>query len=248
MGVMMVSFLRWRCFVAAAVAALVWPPTRAVAGGIASGNLAPPEAAVRIVLVGPPGAVEAISVRVPELVGDLAPHGLDIERVQELRSEQILEVDRPGAHRLTAWVIVDGRVARVRAATAGRERIVSRDVGASIPLTELDAERVGQTLKVALVTVAEGGAGALPPAGAIAATAIAAPPAALRPALTEAPAATAVAEPRAGRAEERAAPSRTRWVELGALAAAVLTVTVTAVVFATRPDYSQPTFDSRTGP
>jgi hypothetical protein len=77
-----------------------------------------------------------------------------------------------GADRPNAWVVVEGARALIRTAAAGRERFVFRDLAVSQPLSELDSERIGQTLKVALVPVIAGGQGALGRAAAQAAAGV----------------------------------------------------------------------------
>ena len=94
----------------------------------------------------------------PPLPGD----GLiQISRINDFRAGDLFTLARPDAKHPTAWVVVEDRAVHIRAAGAGRAQFVFRDITISQPMTDLDRERVGQTLRAALSAVIEGLPGAL---------------------------------------------------------------------------------------
>ena len=101
-----------------------------------------------------------IAARVQDLLA--APPGVRLKRARQLVREDIFRPDTEteGPHP-TAWVVVNESLAQVRAASAARDRFVFRDLVVSRPLTELDRERLGLTLKSAPQAVLEGGAQSL---------------------------------------------------------------------------------------
>jgi hypothetical protein len=88
-------------------------------------------------------------------------HRVQVARADRVEAAELFDLHRTEAAHPTAWVIVDGATVHVRAAGAGRAQFVFRDITTSRPMTDLDRERVGQTLRTALGAVIEGRAGAL---------------------------------------------------------------------------------------
>jgi hypothetical protein len=129
-----------------------------------------------VVLVAPAEALAPLMERVMDLLGDMSP-AVEVERGAAFHPEELFWTDRVDALRPTVWVVVDGSYVRVRAAGAGRQRFVFRDIAVSVPLTEIDRERVGQTSKAALTAVIDGDAAALERDDAVDASAAAASPA-----------------------------------------------------------------------
>jgi hypothetical protein len=135
--------------------------TSALASGLVSLFAARPArgeqpAPWRVVLVGDDAAAAGLEPTLRDLLGEYAP--VDIQRAARLDAVALFRVDAATAAP-TAFVIVDGAAARVRAASAGRDRFVFRDLAVAAPPTDLDRERIGQTVKTALATVREGGPG-----------------------------------------------------------------------------------------
>lgn len=121
-------------------------------------------AGLSLVLVCPPEVQADLAARFRDLLGAPPPGDggpIQIESASHYDPTELFQLESRDRDRPTAWVVVDGGVGRVRVAGAGRERFVFRDLAVSMPLTELDRERLGQTLKAALVTVIEGGPSAL---------------------------------------------------------------------------------------
>jgi hypothetical protein len=145
---------RTRLDVATAAVALL-----ALAGGRAR---AAPAERPRVVLVGAPADVAEIERHLLGLLDEAA--GAEIVRATTFHPEDVFRLDGDavaGAGRPGGWVVVAGPVASVRAAAGGRDRFVFRHLTVAVPMSELDRERIGQTLKAALATVIEGGPGAL---------------------------------------------------------------------------------------
>jgi hypothetical protein len=115
--------------------------------------------AARVVLVGAPGGFSELAGRIWDQVD--VPGGVEIARAEGLSPAELFRSDGVGAGSATAWVFLEGNVVRVRAADARRERFVFRELAVSSPLTEIDRESLCQLLKSELVTVIEGGSGAL---------------------------------------------------------------------------------------
>jgi hypothetical protein len=88
-------------------------------------------------------------------------HRVQVSRADHVEPAELFDLHRTEAAHPTAWVIVDGATVHVRTAGAGRAQFVFRDITTSRPMTDLDRERVGQTLRTALGAVIEGRAGAL---------------------------------------------------------------------------------------
>jgi hypothetical protein len=88
-------------------------------------------------------------------------HRVQVSRADRVEPAELFDLHRTEAAHPTAWVIVDGATVHVRTAGAGRAQFVFRDITTSRPMTDLDRERVGQTLRTALGAVIEGRAGAL---------------------------------------------------------------------------------------
>jgi len=136
---------------------------------------APPDgdpAGVVLVLVGldEADAGAELVARLSELLwdssGSAAASGqAAVRRAPRFEPERLFAVDGADAGHPTAWVVLDGATARVRTADAQRERFLFRDLAVARPLTELDRERIGQTVKAALATVVAAGnsAGVLGP-------------------------------------------------------------------------------------
>jgi hypothetical protein len=128
---------------------------------------------VALIVVCPDEALVDLTARLLDAVGPARGAGaVQLVRAAAFDPDEPLRADGPDAGRPTAWVVVDGLAALVRATNAGRDRYVFRDLAVSSPLTELDRERIGQMVKTALVTVVEGGGGRrtrddLPPAAAV---------------------------------------------------------------------------------
>jgi hypothetical protein len=132
----------------------------AVAGGVARAQDAPAAAGARVHLVGAGDAAPDLEARLRDLLGDVAP-ALEITRETTFAVERLFRVDDADGAWPTAWLVLDGPRARVRAAGAGRTRFVFRDLDVGQPLTEFDRERLGLTVKAALATLVAGGPGAL---------------------------------------------------------------------------------------
>lgn len=114
--------------------------------------------AVTVVIVAADATTsELVAGRVQDLLADL-PSGAQIEFAERFSAGDLFLADEPERPRAKAWVSIVGPVAQVRVANAKRERFVFRDLVVAQPLTEIDRERIGQTLKAALLTVAEEGA------------------------------------------------------------------------------------------
>ena len=130
---------------------------------------------VAVTIVCPPDTATPLMDQLRDiLIGGTAgdANSLDLRFARRFEIEELFRLPAAGADRNRAWVVVDGKRALVRVAAAGRERFVFRDLTVSQPLDELDLERIGQTLKVALDTVIEGSRGALGRTAAMAAAGI----------------------------------------------------------------------------
>ena len=88
-------------------------------------------------------------------------HRVQVSRADRVEPAELFDLRRTEAAHPTAWVIVDGATVHVRTAGAGRAQFVFRDITTSRPMTDLDRERVGQTLRTAVSAVIEGRPGAL---------------------------------------------------------------------------------------
>ncbi len=88
-------------------------------------------------------------------------HRVQVSRADRVEPAELFDLHRTEATHPTAWVIVDGPTVHVRTAGAGRAQFVFRDITTSRPMTDLDRERVGQTLRTAVSAVIEGQPGAL---------------------------------------------------------------------------------------
>jgi hypothetical protein len=158
-------------------------------------------ALVRVHLVGAGDAAPELEARLRDLLSD-GRSVVELTSEPSFAAERLFRVDDADGAWPTAWLVLDGPRARVRAAGAGRTRFVFRDLDVGRPLTEFDRERLGQTVKAALATLVAGGPGALTLADAAAASGVALPrqdpqppPAALPAAATPA---TAAPEPTVG--------------------------------------------------
>jgi hypothetical protein len=123
----------------------------------ASARAQPVEAATVVIVAADATTSEWVAGRVQDLLADLLS-GAQIEFAERFSPGDLFLADEPERPRAKAWVSIVGPVAQVRVANAKRERFVFRDLVVSQPLTEIDRERIGQTLKAALLTVAEEGA------------------------------------------------------------------------------------------
>ncbi len=130
-------------------------PFRAIAAAAEVSRTRP----ARIVLVSAPGAFSEVAGRIFDEID--MPGGVEIARADQVSPVEVFRVDGAESPRSTAWMILGGSVARVRAADASRQRFVFRDLAVSEPLTEVDRESLCQVLKSALATVIEGGSDAL---------------------------------------------------------------------------------------
>ena len=88
-------------------------------------------------------------------------HRVQVSRADRVEPAELFDLHRTEAAHPTAWVIVDGATVHVRTAGAGRAQFVFRDITTSRPMTDLDRERVGQTLRTAVSAVIEGQPGSL---------------------------------------------------------------------------------------
>jgi hypothetical protein len=88
-------------------------------------------------------------------------HRVQVSRVDRVEPAELFDLHRTESAHPTAWVIVDGATVHVRTAGARRAQFVFRDITTSRPMTELDRERVGQTLRTAVSALIEGRPGAL---------------------------------------------------------------------------------------
>jgi len=143
--------------VLAAVTAVAWP-------GLASAQDPPVSDVYLIVVVGS----NEVAIDFADQLGDVLAspplpfvHRVQIARADRLELAELFDLHRTEAAHPTAWVSVDGATVHVRAAGAGRAQFVFRDITTSRPMTDLDRERVGQTLRTALSAVIEGRPGAL---------------------------------------------------------------------------------------
>jgi len=151
---------------------------------------AAPRMDVAVTIVCPPDAATELSEQLRDiLIGGPAgnPRSLDLGFARRFDIEEVFRLPAVGVDRTRAWVVIDGARALVRVAAAGRERFVFRDLTVSQPLDELDRERIGQMLKIALDTVVEGGRATLGRTAALAAAGIEQPPAPSSPAGPAAP-------------------------------------------------------------
>jgi hypothetical protein len=110
----------------------------------------------------------AVPAEFPQELGDVlaspplaSVHRVQIARADRVEPAELFDLHRTEADHPTAWVIVDGPTVHVRTAGAGRAQFVFRDITTSRPMTDLDRERVGQTLRTAISAVIEGRPGAL---------------------------------------------------------------------------------------
>jgi len=164
---------------------LTWP---------AASLAAAPAPAARVHVVGAGEGQPALAVRLHDLLDEEVP-GLIVDGSPSFRGDEPLRLDGDtGAP--AAWLVLDGTHAHVRAAGAGRARFVFRELEVGQPLSEFDRERLGQSVKAALGTLAAGGPGLLSRADAAAASGVVAvvatPPSPPPP--TAAPAAPAAPE------------------------------------------------------
>lgn len=147
----------------------------AVGGMVYAQNAgAPAVALVRVHLVGAGDAAPDLEARLGDLLND-GRSVIEMSREPAFAVERLFRVDDVEAAWPTAWLVLDGPRARVRAAGAGRTRFVFRDLDVGQPLTEFDRERLGQTVKAALATLIAGGPGALTLADAAAASGVVLP-------------------------------------------------------------------------
>ncbi len=110
----------------------------------------------RIVVVGAEPSPALLQRRIADLLGGPAAN-VEIQAADAFVPQALFELGTAEDPRLSAWVVITEAAVQVRVAGAGRDRFVFRDLAAAPPLSELDLERAGQTLKVALFAVAEGG-------------------------------------------------------------------------------------------
>jgi hypothetical protein len=129
---------------------------------------------VRVHVVGAGDAAPDLEARLRDLLSDGVP-ALELTSEPAFAAERLFRVDDADSALPTAWLVLDGPRARVRAAGAGRTRFVFRDLDVGQPLTEFDRERLGQTVKAALATLVAGGPGALTLADAAAASGVVLP-------------------------------------------------------------------------
>jgi hypothetical protein len=140
--------------VALALAAAPRPTVLAAAGDGARADPA------HVVLVNEPGVLTDLAARILELVD--VPGGVDVSRADRMPADAMSRAGEAHDRGATAWVSVDGSTASVRAADAARERFVHRELAVSVPLGELDRERLCDLVKSALEIVIEGGAPPMP--------------------------------------------------------------------------------------
>jgi len=135
-----------------------------------AGDDAPDRRDAVAIVVGPAEAEPGLAARLVDVVGtDWSPErtgGLRVETASRFFPEQLFEMGDQRTARPAVWLVIDGATARVRAASADRQRFVFRDLVVAQPLTDLDRERIAHTAKAALATVVAGGTGALDPGAA----------------------------------------------------------------------------------
>ncbi|HEY4188353.1 MAG TPA: hypothetical protein VGP07_24985 [Polyangia bacterium] len=124
----------------------------------ATGRAAAPGA--RVHLVGAGDGAPALEARLHDLLDDEVT-GLIVDTAPTFHADDPLRTDDAEATTPTAWLVLEGTHARLRAAGAGRARFVFRDLEIGQPLTEFDSERLGQSVKAALGTLIAGGPGLL---------------------------------------------------------------------------------------
>jgi hypothetical protein len=145
-----------RLTVLAALAAVVWP------GPAAAEDRA--SADVYLIVVGSDDVPAEFSQELGDVLASpplALIHRVQIARADRVEPAELFDLHRTEAAHPTAWVIVDGATVHVRVAGAGRAQFVFRDITTSRPMTDLDRERVAQTLRTALSAVIEGHPGAL---------------------------------------------------------------------------------------
>jgi len=120
---------------------------------------AAPAPVARVHVVGAGDGQPALAARLHDLLDDELP-ALIVDEAASFRGDEPLRLEGDtGAP--AAWLVLDGPHAHVRAASAGRTRFVFRELEVGRPLSEFDRERLGQSVKAALGTLAAGGPGVL---------------------------------------------------------------------------------------
>jgi len=135
----------------------------AIAPAIAPAADAPATREVVLVVVGADGSPDDLAGRLQDIL--TSPPLPEDRRVRIARSDfvpsDLFDLSRLDANQPLAWVVLDGPMVHIRVAGAGRAQFVFRDITISRPMTELDRERVGQTLRAAIAVVIEGRPGGL---------------------------------------------------------------------------------------
>jgi hypothetical protein len=119
---------------------------------------------LRLIIVGNDDGVPDLLAQLRDILSNPPlPLGgrIDTARAGSFRAGDLFSLASPDARRPTAWVIIESQVVHIRAAGAGRAQFVFRDITISQPMTDLDRERVGQTLRSALTVVIEGSPGGM---------------------------------------------------------------------------------------
>ena len=124
-----------------------------------------------MIVVGPIEELASLEKRLQDILDGSAR----LAHAATFDTAALFRADGLGADRPAAWVIIGHARVSIRVAGPGRQRFVFRDIGVARPLTEIDRERVGQSLKAALVTVIDGGPATLDRLGAQQAAGVATP-------------------------------------------------------------------------
>ncbi len=148
---------RARTCAALAAFAAVLVPAAAMAAPAASSDL-------YLIVVGADDGLGDLPDQLRDILGNppLQPdRRIQVGRAERFRAGDLFDLELPDANHPTAWVVVQSPLVHIRAAGAGRAQFVFRDITISWPMTELDRERVGQTLRAAVTVLLEARPGSL---------------------------------------------------------------------------------------
>jgi len=146
------------------VAAAIGAELAATRGAPATAADDPTSSDLYLIVVGSDDGLTDLSEQLRDVLSNppLPPdRRIQIERTDRFRAGDLFSLARPDANHPSAWVVVENPVVHIRAAGAGRTQFVFRDLTVSEPMTELDRERVGQTLRTVITALIEGSAGSM---------------------------------------------------------------------------------------